>query len=105
MWKFCIIRDDFRIFYALKNPEIRKNPENSHAWTTVRYIWGKPENTIIVFGACHQRYSALLMISIVITHPDLFLGPRMGFHQLARHFLLQIHLKVDTEWICNPHQT
>ena len=31
MWKLCIICDNFRIFWALKNPEIRKNPENSHA--------------------------------------------------------------------------
>ena len=28
----CIICIDFRIFWALKNPETRKNMENSHAW-------------------------------------------------------------------------
>ena len=37
MRKLCIISIDFRIFWALKNPEIRKNPENSHAWITIRW--------------------------------------------------------------------
>ena len=31
MWNLCIISNDFRIFYALKTLEIRKNPESSHA--------------------------------------------------------------------------
>ena len=31
MWKFSLICKDFRIFYALKNLEIRINPENTHA--------------------------------------------------------------------------
>ena len=31
MLKLCMICNDLTIFYVLKNPEIRKNPENSHA--------------------------------------------------------------------------
>ena len=34
-YKIC---SDFRIFYALKNPEIGKNPENSHAWLFVNKL-------------------------------------------------------------------
>ena len=38
MWKLCIICNYFRISYALKNPEIKKNPENSHAWNLLVFV-------------------------------------------------------------------
>ena len=47
MWKLCIISIDFRVFLALKNLEIRKNPENSYACVRHKFWSTSSMNDII----------------------------------------------------------
>ena len=55
MWKLCIICIVFRIFWALKNPEIRKNPENSHACCLLNRLFrrrSKKTSKLRITGLC-----------------------------------------------------
>ena len=62
MWKVCIISIDFRIFWALKNPVIRKNPENSHACSLEWHMQASVNQAIIGsdYGLLHVQLQAIM---------------------------------------------
>ena len=66
MWKLCIISIDFRIFWALKNPEIRKNLMPVHQ---------KCKNATMIRLRTRQNFELVHII-----------GPVQNFGPPARNF-------------------
>ena len=66
MWKLCIICNDLRIFHALKNLEIRKNPENPHAWSLIIQLHHNSPCHIIMDGLMQERPVRLFCINPLI---------------------------------------